>query len=456
MRPGFVTPDNMAMLTDLYELTMAASYREHLPRERATFDLFVRKVPPGRSYMVFAGLEQAILNLRRFSFGPDAIRYLRSTRLFPSSFLRFLETLRFRGDVDAMPEGTVFFPHEPVMRVTANIIEAQLVETTLLNTINLQSLIATKASRVVEAAQGRPVVEFGLRRAHGTDAGLHGARAAYLAGCAGTSNVLAGQHYGLPIFGTMAHAFVQAFPSEKDAFRAFVHTFPKGTTLLLDTYETMQGARHAVEIASELARRGCHLGGLRLDSGDLVMLSRQVRRRLDAKKLHTVKIFASGNLNEDRIAELLRLEAPIDAFGVGTELSVSSDAPSLDVVYKMSEVTRHGRRFPTQKLSTKKQTFPGRKQVSRLSRHGRYVGDILALEGEAVPGRPLLVQVMRRGQLVRPLPSLASIRQHMERERARLPSRLRRLGDVRPYPVHVSAGLRKVVQELQRTLKEKG
>ena len=440
------------MLTDLYELTMAANYYEHRPDDRATFDLFVRKLPPHRSYLVFAGLEQALFYLTRLSFNSDAIRYLRASRLFSSSFLSYLKTVRFRGDVDAVQEGTVFFPYEPVLRVTGNIIEAQIVETLLLNTIHLQTLIATKAARMVEAADGRPVVEFGLRRAQGMDAGLKGARAAYLAGCVGTSNVLAGQLFGIPIFGTMAHSFVQSFPSELEAFRAFVKTFPSGTTLLIDTYDDARGAQHAAIVAREIARHGHRLGGVRLDSGDLITTSRTVRRILDAQQLCDVTIFASGNLTEYRIQEIVRRRAPIDAFGVGTDLSVSADAPSLDIVYKLSEVVSGGTRTPTLKLSIDKQTYPGRKQVFRLERGGRFVGDILALDHEPISGRPLLKPVMRKGRLLRHLPFLLSIREYAAKERSRLPSRLRRLGEAPTYPLHISPGLRHMAQECQKRL----
>ncbi len=440
------------MLTDLYELTMAASYHEHRPSDRATFDLFIRKLPPHRSYLVFAGLEQALFYLTHLSFSPEAIRYLRSTRLFSSSFLSYLKTVRFRGDVDAMPEGTVFFPSEPVLRVTGNIIEAQIVETLLLNTIHLQTLIATKAARMIEAADGRPVVEFGLRRAQGTDAGLKGARAAYVVGCAGTSNVLAGQLFGIPIFGTMAHSFVQSFPSELEAFRAFAETFPSGTTLLIDTYDDARGAQYAASVARELARRGHRLGGVRLDSGDLITTSRTVRRILDVQKLRDVTIFASGNLTEYRIQEIVRRRAPIDAFGVGTELSVSADAPSLDIVYKLSEVVSGGTRTPTLKLSAGKQTYPGRKQVFRLEQDERFVGDILALDQEPVSGRPLLKPVMKKGRLVGPLPSLASIRRHAAAERMGLPPKLRRLDEASPYPLHIGPGLQHMARECRRRL----
>ncbi|MGH7165182.1 MAG: nicotinate phosphoribosyltransferase [Nitrospiraceae bacterium] len=452
MLPHFVTPDNMMLLTDLYELTMAASYHEHGPNDRATFDLFVRKLPPQRSYLMFAGLDQALFYLTHLSVRSDSIRYLRSTGLFLPSFLTYLRTLRFRGDLDAMPEGTVFFPHEPVLRVTANIIEAQIVETFLLNAVNVQTLIATKACRVLEAAAGCPVVEFGLRRAHGMDAGLKGARAAYLAGCAGSSNVLAGRLYGIPVFGTMAHAFVQSFPSEMEAFQVFTTTFPKGTTLLIDTYDTLAGARRAARVAQDLARRGHRLGGVRLDSGDLIALSRQVRRLLDARHLRHVKIFATGNLTEQRIMEIVTRRAPIDAFGVGTDLSVSADSPSVDVVYKMSEVVRAGKSMSTLKLSAHKQTYPGRKQVYRVERQGRLIEDILALEGESVPGRPLLVPVLRKGRLVRRVPSLSAIRRHAAAERARLPPNLRGLEERAIYPVRISPGLQRLTETCRRAL----
>jgi len=449
---GCASPAHMAMLTDLYELIMAAGYFEHRPHDRATFDLFVRKLPPGRNYLIFAGLEQALDYLRHVAFDDEAIRYLRAERRFAPAFLDCLRRLRFRGTVEAMPEGTVFFPNEPVLRVTGALIEAQIVETFLLNTIHLQTMIASKASRVVAAAQGRPVVEFGLRRAHGADAGLHGARAAYLAGCAGTSNVLAGQIYGIPIYGTMAHSFIQAFPSEREAFTAFGRTFPRDTTLLIDTYDTVQGARRAAVVAQELARRGGRLGGVRLDSGDLWALSRQVRRVFDTAGLRRVRIFASGNLNERRIADLLRRGAPIDAFGVGTDLSVSSDAPSLDVVYKISEVIQGDRSVPTMKLSAHKQTYPGRKQVVRRVLRGRLRGDVLMLEDEQAAGRRLLQPVMRNGRLVGKLPALTQIRERVRREVASLPPRLRRLEDTSPYPVTISPGLRTLIRQVKHQL----
>jgi nicotinate phosphoribosyltransferase len=440
----------MALLADLYELTMAASYHEHRPRDRATFDLFVRRLPPERSFLIFAGLESAVFYLTHLAFGPEAIRYLRGTGLFPPRFLAYLGRLRFRGDVDAMPEGTVFFPNEPVLRVTGTLIEAQIVETFLLNAVNFQTLVASKAARVVAAAGGRPVVEFGQRRAQGADAAVKAARSAWIAGCAGTSSVLAGQLYGLPVYGTMAHSFVQAYASELEAFRAFAESYPDGTTLLIDTYDTVEGARRAGLVARELARRGKRLGGVRLDSGDLVDLSRRVRRVLDAQGLRRVEIFASGNLTEARIAEVLRRGAPIDAFGVGTDLVVSGDAPSLDTVYKLSEVERGGRWWPALKLSPGKQTYPGRKQVRRRERDGRFAGDLLALEGEAAPGRALLTPVLRGGKLVAPLPTLAEVRRRAARQVAALPPRLTRLEESAAYPVRVSRGLRRAVEACRR------
>jgi len=446
----FVTRDNMALLTDLYQLTMATAYYEHRRRDIATFDLFVRRLPPERSYLMFAGLERALDYLTQFSFPAPAIRYLKTTKLFSAKFLDYLEGLRFRGDVDAMPEGTVFFPNEPVLRITANIVEAQLVETFLLNAVTLATVIASKAARVVEAARGRPVIEFGLRRAQGVDAGVMGARAAYIAGCTGTSNVLAGQLYGIPVVGTMAHAFVQAFASEVDAFRAFVRTFPHGTTLLIDTYDTVEGARRAVRVDRELRRTGGTLGAVRLDSGNLGTLSRRVRRVLDQAGCRHVKIFASGSLNEHAITQLLEGDAPIDAFGVGTDLSVSTDAPSIDTVYKLSEVEQDGRHRFTMKLSTNKHTYPGRKQVFRAVRNRRMVADTLGLEREHLPGRPLLQPVMRRGRRVRPSPTLDAVRRYAEQERMRLPRGLRAFEGAASYPVRISPGLGRLVRQWLR------
>ncbi|MEM3581159.1 MAG: nicotinate phosphoribosyltransferase, partial [Candidatus Bathyarchaeia archaeon] len=297
---GFVNEENMSMLTDLYELTMCASYFDNKRFEPATFDLFIRRLPPNRSYFLFAGLEQVLFFLEKMKFTEEHIKFLKGQG-FKEEFLEYLRNFKFSGDVWAIPEGTVVFPNEPLIRVTAPIIEAQLIETFILNTINLQTTIATKASRVVYAAQGRSVIEFGLRREHGTDAGLKVARASYIAGCNGTSNVLAGMMYGIPVFGTMAHSFVMFFDNEIESFRAFVKTFPDKSTLLIDTFDNIKGAENAITVAKELEKMGFRLRGVRIDSGDLVEISRKVRKMLDDNGLGYVQIFASGDLDEYKI-----------------------------------------------------------------------------------------------------------------------------------------------------------
>ncbi len=352
---------NMSLFTDLYELTMCASYFDNKRFEPATFDLFIRRLPPGRSYFLFAGLEQTLLFLEKMKFSENHLAYLKSQG-FKESFLEYLRNFKFTGNVWADPEGTVVFPNEPLIRVTAPIIEAQVIETFLLNTVNLQTMIASKASRVVQSANGKPVVEFGLRREHGIDAGMKVARSSYIAGCAGTSNVLAGMVFGIPIFGTMAHSFVMSFDKEIDSFRAFARTFPEKSTLLIDTYDELAGAEKAIIVAKELEKKGFKLGGLRLDSGDLAESSKKVRALLDENGLDYVTIFASGDLDEYSISELLNNKAKIDGFGVGTKMGTSADYPYTDVIYKLSE-TMHGETgfLPIMKLSKNKITLPGTK-----------------------------------------------------------------------------------------------
>jgi nicotinate phosphoribosyltransferase len=363
---GFVDEENVVMLTDLYELTMCASYFDNRKFEPASFDLFIRKLPPNRSYLLFAGLEQVLRFIERMKFTEEHIKFLKSQG-FKEDFLDYLRNFKFTGDVWAVPEGTIVFPNEPLIRVTAPIIEAQLVETFALNTVNLQTTIATKASRVVYAAKGKPVIEFGLRREHGVDAGMKVARASYIAGCAGTSNVLAGMKYGIPVFGTMAHSFVMFFSNEVEAFRAFTKTFPDKSTLLIDTFDNIKGAENAIIVAKELEEKGFKLRGVRLDSGDLVSISKKVRKMLDENGLGYVQIFASGDLDEYRIEELLRKGAKIDSFGVGTKMGTSADRPYVDIIYKLCEkVNGKGKFQPIMKLSEGKATLPGRKQVFRL------------------------------------------------------------------------------------------
>lgn len=450
----FVSETNMDLLTDFYELTMCASYFENKRNEVATFDLFIRKLPPNRSYFIFAGLEQVLLYLENVRFGEEQIGYLRKRKL-SEEFLDYLEDFRFTGEVWAVREGTVVFPHEPLIRVTAPMIEAQLIETFILNTVNLQTMLATKASRVVCAARGRSVVEFGLRRSQGTDAGMKAARCSYLVGADGTSNVLAGMKYNIPVFGTMAHSYVMSFDHEIDAFRAFSRTFPDSSTLLIDTYDSLKGAENAAVVAKELEKEGCRLNAVRLDSGDLLGLSRKVRGILDSHGLEYVKIFASGDLDEFVIADLLRKGAEIDAFGVGTRMSTSFDRPYVDVVYKLSGMFERGVFVPAMKLSEGKITLPGRKQVFRQSdEDGRYVHDVIGLENEKVAGESLLIRVMERGRSSREAPSLEEIREATIENLSRLPDDYKRLTRVRRYPVRLSPALRKIKRSLTEKLRK--
>jgi len=444
----------MSLLTDLYELTMCASYFENKRNELATFDLFIRKLPPIRSYFVFAGLEQALLFLKNMKFNPEQTRYLRKHG-FKEDFLDYLKEFRFSGEVWAAPEGTIVFPNEPLIRVTAPIIEAQLVESFLLNTVNVQTMIATKASRVVHAAKGRDIIEFGLRRTQGTDAGLKAARCSYIAGCAGTSDVLAGMKYGIPIFGTMAHSFVMFFNNEIEAFRAFTRTFPNRSTLLIDTFDNVKGAENAAIVAKELEKKGFQLNSVRLDSGNLVEISRKVRALLDEKGLNYVKIFASGDLDEHKIDDLLSRGAKIDSFGVGTRMSTSEDRPYVDIIYKLSEkMDKVGRFIPAMKLSQGKITLPGRKQVYRVKDgEGNFVQDIIALHNEKIEGEPLLIKVMEGGRIVYDLPALEDIRKRALEQLSKLPEKYKRLKNAPRYPVVLSPKLKKLLKELTNELK---
>lgn len=454
--PGFdfINEENMSLLTDFYELTMCQGYFENERTETATFDLFIRKLPPNRSYFVFAGLEQVLLFLENMKFTQEQADYL-GTRGLSKDFLAYLGKFRFTGEVWAVPEGTIVFPNEPLIRVTAPIIEAQIVETFLLNTVNLQTMIATKASRVVCSAHGIPVVEFGLRRTQGIDAGMKAARCSYLAGCSGTSNVLAGMTYGIPIFGTMAHSYVMFFDKEIDAFRAFAEAFPEGSTLLIDTYDDLKGAENAVIVAKELERSGHRLEGVRLDSGDLTQISKKVRALFDRHGLRYVKIFASGDLDEYRLERLIDDGAPIDAFGVGTRMSTSFDRPYVDVVYKLSGKVEQEAFVPAMKLSQGKITLPGRKQVFRQTdRRGRCKRDVIGLQDEPIEGAPLLRKVMERGKVIVDLPTLLEIRNTTLRNMAYLPNQYKKLRNAPRYPVHLSPQLKLATQKLRRLLKD--
>ena len=448
-RTGPLLLQQAALLTDLYQLTMAAAYFREGYREPATFSLFVRRLPSSRGFLVAAGLEDALDYLCALHFAPEGLDRLAALGRFDTDFLGHLAGLRFTGAVRAVPEGTILFAEEPLLEVTAPIIEAQLVETALLNLVHGPTVLASKAARVVLAADGRPVAEFGLRRSHGIHAGLVAARSAFLAGCASTSDVLAGSLYGIPLSGTMAHSYITAFGDELEAFRAYARLFPDSAVLLIDTYDTLEGARNAATVAGELEQRGHRLAAVRLDSGNLLELSIGVRRILDEAGHPGVRIFASGGLDEHDLERLLAAGAPVDAFGVGTKLNVSADAPSLDFVYKM---VRH-RESDVLKLSEGKVTWVGRKAVYRSrDSDGRFAGDLLALAEEPAPGRaePLLEAVMEGGEPVRPHPTLHEIRDRCAAGLAALPAGVRRLRDPEPYPVVPSAALRVRQEEATR------
>jgi len=434
------SPGDLVLATDLYEFTMAAGYLAAGRNDEASFELFVRSLPPDRGFLLACGLEQALYGVLNLGFSDGALQYLRSIsmlRHLPEDFFSVLRGMRFEGEVWAVPEGTVVFESEPLLRVRAPLPQAQILETYLLAQMNYATLVATKAARVVLAAEGRPVVDFGSRRAHGTEAGVLAARAAYVAGCAGTSNVLAGRLFGVPVFGTAAHSWTMAWPSEEEAFARFREVFPDAV-LLVDTYDTLSGTRRA-------AATGPNLRGVRLDSGDLATLSHRVRAILNESGQRGARIFASGDLNEHRIASLLADGADIDAFGVGTHLVTSHDYPSLNAVYKLVEVA--GR--PTAKASEGKATFPGPKQVfRRLDRRGRFVGDELGRDGEPQKGHPLLECWVRAGEPVRETPGLEEIRRHATEQLSRLPDGVKRLRDPQRYPVEPSSALRKLQREV--------
>jgi nicotinate phosphoribosyltransferase len=439
---------SLSLSTDLYELTMMAGYYVSGLRAPATFELYVRELPRNRSFLVAAGLEQALEYLESLRFTDGEIDYLRRLPMFepvPRAFFdEYLPSVRFTGEVWAVPEGTPVFAHEPILRVTAPIAEAQLVETALLATIGFQTSIASKAARVVHAAAGRSVIEFGSRRAHGTGAACLAARAAYLGGCHGTSNVEAGFRFGIPVSGTMAHSWVMSFEREADAFEAFYRLYGRRSTLLLDTYDT-------VAAATALAATGMRPRSVRLDSGDLAALSRQVRVILDAHGLTATRIFGTGDLDEHKIATLVAAGTPIDGFGVGTALSTSKDAPALGGVYKLVAFERDGRVIEALKLSEGKLSYPGAKQVWRQRAVPKLpAGDLLALATEAGPpgARPLLGRVMDRGRRTASSPPLASLREACRQALDDLPHGIRRLDRVEAYPVGVSDALRSLTDRL--------
>lgn len=443
-------PGASPLLTDLYQLNMMEAYLAHGETREAVFEFFVRKFPTERGFLIAAGLEQVLDFLEGLRFSPDDVDWLASTGRFTGRLLDYLASLRFTGDVHAMPEGTAFFANEPIIRVTAPLPQAQLVETRVINLLHFGTLIASKAARMVLAAPGRLLVDFGLRRAHGAEAGLLAARASYIAGFTGTATLAAERRFGIPTFGTMAHSFIEAHDDEAVAFERFAHARPDNVTLLLDTYDTEAAARKVVALAPRLNSAGIRIAAVRIDSGDLIALARSVRRILDDGGLPEVGIFASGGLDEYAILSIVAADAPIGGFGVGTSLTTSSDAPALDCAYKLQEYAGLARR----KHSPGKATWPGRKQVWRqYGSDGRAAGDVVSTADDSQPGEPLLVQVMAAGRRVEPKPTLAAIRAHTQRTLERLPEPLRQLQVEPAYRVEIGDALKRLAEETDRRLR---
>jgi nicotinate phosphoribosyltransferase len=433
------------LLTDLYQLTMLQVYFDRGMNQSAVFEFFVRKMPENRNFLVAAGLEQVLDYLENLRFTEAELDWLAGCGRFSKAFVDSLAGLRFTGDVAAMPEGTPFFPDEPILRVVAPLPQAQLVETRIINLLQFQVMVASKAARVRLAAPGRLLVDFGLRRAHGAEAGLLSARASYLAGFDGTSNVLAGMQWGIPLYGTMAHSYIQAHDSEIGAFEDFARSHPTASTMLIDTYDTEAAARKLVPLAQRLAREGIAINAVRIDSGDLAAHARNVRRILDDGRLEAVKIFASGNLDEHRVHDLVAGDAPIDGFGVGTRMNTSADKPYLDCAYKLQEYAGVARR----KRSEGKATWPGRKQVIRsLDGTGCMAGDLLTTAEAAPAGQGLLQEVMRNGRRLEARLPLESIRRRAQEALAWLPAALRTLSAAPAYPVAVATPLHALAREV--------
>lgn len=435
------------LLTDLYQLNMLQAYLDAGMTDTAVFEFFVRKLPPGRNFLVAAGLEQVLDFLENAAFTAAELDWLRASGRFSDDLIERLAAFRFSGDVHAMREGTVFFADEPILRVTAPLPQAQLVETRIINLLHFQTVIASKAARMVLAAPGKQLIDFGLRRAHGAEAGLLAARASYLAGFAGSATTPVAACFGIPVFGTMAHSFIQAHDDEAAAFESFARARPDSLVLLLDTYDTLAAARKVVALAPRLAQRGIRVRGVRLDSGDLAEEARAVRALLDRAGLEEVRIFASGGIDEEQLARFTAEEAPIDGYGVGTSLTTASDAPALDCAYKLQEYGGE----PKRKVSTGKATWPGRKQVFRHYSHDAVMtGDVLTLEGDSKGGEALVLPVMCAGERIAGLPDLEAARAHAADELRRLPAALRGLAPAPAFPVEVSAALQELAEATDR------
>jgi nicotinate phosphoribosyltransferase len=449
--------ENKELFLDLYELTMAEVYFRYKRDTLACFDLFVRELPLNRNYLLVVGLADIIDFISNLKFDKKAIEFLKEKKLFSQEFLDYLRDFRFQGNLWALEEGEICFANEPILRVEANIIEAQILEGFLLNTINLQTMIASKAVRIKWVAKDKAVYDFSLRRTHGQDAAIKVARSSYIAGFSGTSNVLAGFLYNIPIVGTMAHSFVMSFSKELESFSAYSSCFPDRTILLVDTYNTQKGIENAVKIGLELKKRNKKLLGIRIDSGDLVFWSKKARSLLDKAGLYEVKILVSGNLDEYKIERLLKENPPVDSFGVGTHMGTSSDSPYLDVIYKLSQVSYDRKKFlPTMKLSQKKTTYPGRKQIYRIKdKNNFFVSDILGLEDEKIKGTPLLKKIIDKGKVIYKLPNLEEIKEFAKRNLSNLASEYKRIDKKVEYPVFISEKLKKLTQNLKNNLKDK-
>lgn len=443
-----MTERTSLLLTDLYQLTMLQAYFDQGMADTAVFEFFVRKLPDGRNFLMAAGQEQVLDFLEDLHFTPQELDWLAGCGRFHSRFVDSLHELRFTGEVQAMPEGTIFFTDEPILRVVAPLPEAQLAETRIINLLQFQTLVASKAARIRLAASNKLLVDFGLRRAHGAEAGLLSARASYLAGFDGSATVLAAMEWGIPVFGTMAHSYIQAHERETDAFEHFARSHPHASTMLIDTYNTEAAAQSLVPLARRLAREGINIQAVRLDSGDLAEHARQVRRILDQGGLTGITIFASGNLDEYKLAEFIAAGAPIDGFGVGTRMNTSADRPYLDCAYKLQEYAGVARR----KRSEGKASWPGRKQVYRSYGAGGFMAaDVLTTADAVQSGQPLLLPVMQQGRRLAKSPALDTVRDHARAELARLPLPLRALTQAAsPYPVTVAEPLRRLAAEVDK------
>ena len=446
-----MTPTTSPLATDLYELNMIQAYLDRGEAKTAVFEFFVRRLPARRNFLLAAGLEDTLAYLETLHFSAAEIDWLKSTRRFRDNLIDYLAEFRFTGDVHAIPEGTVCFPNEPLVRITASLPVAQLVETRLINIMHFQTMIASKAARMVLAAPGKILSDFGLRTAHGAEAGLFSARASYIAGFTNAANVLAGERYGIPIVGTMAHSFVQVHGNESTAFEYFARSRPEGVVLLIDTYDTEAGARKVVQLAPKLKADGINIRGVRIDSGDLGAMAKKVRAILDAGGLSDVLIVVSGGINEDVLQTMTASKAPIDGYGIGVNLDASIDAPSLDCAYKLQEYAGEPRR----KLSEDKVTWPGSKQVWRsYGADGRMSGDVLSPESDTQAGETLIVPVMRKGKRVDAAPTLTQIRERAARELARMPESLRRLEKAEDYPVRISDKLKALAAQVDKATRQ--